>query len=324
MEAFDMELEPPPDSDKVLTASHLESFLERRQGLKSFRIGFDDCCWDPVKRMTRSGKAFQPLATQEHLEKFVGVFLVFADVTALTSILRPSLQVLRLDLLTLGEPVNPWPESATDSLVSAIATLTNLIQLSLRYNFLHDRHLEFLLCNLSHLRSLALTGTLGDFPEIGSNLTDEGLEIIARLCPELQSLDVNYQYKASSRGVEVILRSCQHLRELRISRLQVGVQELPQLLSLSSTLLLLEWGDIPGRGGRGGNQEEPFLKEAIIATGGRTLILACFTGPVEVSGLPQACRQQQARSKQLIEEADEKRRQDPSVYNEWEFLFGSE
>jgi len=167
---------------------------------------------------------------------------------------------------------------------------------------------------MPRLRSLTLSGAFGD-DRPGSYLTDVGFNAIAVLCPDLQSLDLSYHSLATADSVETILRNCKQLRELHVPRVQIRNEDLAGLVGLSDTLLLIRFGG-PGFTG----PPVASIKEAIIATGGRTLFAHGYQGLVEVPDLPKSIRDEAARTKALLEESNENLN-DPNTHNEWEWLF---
>lgn len=301
-----------PTPKLKLSAGVLYDFLSHRQ-LKSFDIGWEDCCWEATRQMTDSGRAFKPLGDNDMLEKLRITNGVFDDVHDLVNCLSPILKTLELPDLTLGEIGSTWSSEQTDELVSAVSSLSNLVRLRFEDCDFYNSHLERLLSNLPNLRALILTGRFGEScgRPGGSHITDEGCNVIARCCPNLQVLDLSDQKKATASGAKTILEECHHLRELCVSDEQLSARDITRLISLSSTLLLF---------GRFRRLQGDSLKEAIIASGGRTLLIHDFTGLVELSGLASSISKKAAESRKMLDDATEKQK-DPLVHNEWDDLF---
>ena len=301
-----------------LGVNSFRSFLQDCPNLSSFHFGIGDCCEKQTRRMTDNGAIFSELGGRhrETLQDLRLTCAVFQSVSTLASILSSTqnLRVLKLDHMTLGRRDGwEWENSAPEALVSVVSTLTNLVTLSFDDCYFHDDNLEGLLSTLTELRYLTLTGCFGD-NRPGGYLTDRGFETIARLCPNLQSLDLNYYKKATKNGVEAILRSCRHLRELQVSYAKIPSGDLPRLLQQSDTLLLFSYGTplcpLP----------RPDIRKAVIETGGRTLIMSDFEGLIEFSDLSDHIQAEAARSKELVEQASENANK-PGVFNEWESHF---
>ena len=202
-----------------------------------------------------------------------------------------------------------------DSLVTSISFHGTLVKLSVDDCYFRDQDIANLLGEMPRLRSLSLSGAFGD-DQPGSYLTDVGFNVIAVLCPDLQSLDLSYHGLATADSVETILRNCKQLHELHVPRVQIHNLDLAGLVRLSDTLLL-------NRFGGPGFTSAPItsIKEAIIATGGRTLFVHVYQGLVEVPDLYRNRFEMNQRVRQaLLEESDENLN-DPNTHNEWEWLF---
>lgn len=88
------------DRSLEFDAKHLKQFL-KTTNLCSLSVRFDDCCWGPVRKVTKKGKAFLPLAQHINLQKLEVLFGCFAHVEDLCGMLPSNLKSLRLDMLTL-------------------------------------------------------------------------------------------------------------------------------------------------------------------------------------------------------------------------------
>ena len=251
--------------------------------------------------MTDSGRAFQPLGENETLEMLRVMRGVFDNAQDLASCLPLKLKTLELPNLVVGEEeddVSPWSLESTEQLVEAVSGLSNLVRLSFADCHFYDNHLERLLSNLPHLRALSLTGQFGYsvFGRTGSHITDSGLCIVARRCPDLQALGVSDQGKVTVTGAATILKECRNIREFYISHENVSICDIESLARLSSTLLVF------GRFRAGGES----LRKALIASGGRILFVHCYTGLVEVSGLSPSHSKRAAETRAILDEAQAK------------------
>ena len=301
-----------------LKARTFQAFLESTN-LTTLIIRFDDCCWDPVRLITKNGKAFLPLANHSNLTKLRITHGCFNDAADLCNSLPPNLKTLELHFLTLspreGPREGPWPRSAVQALARAVNRLSGLVTLNFQDCYFRDSDLPDLLTGLSQLRCLSLTGAFGErMPgQEGSFLTDQGMAVIARCCPNLHSLDVDYQELATYAGARTILQSCRNLRELHIDRFRITVPELLTLLSSSNNhrLAIIEC-DPPNFG-------PAEVKRVVQASGGRTLVISSLRGMVDVPGLSREHAAAQARAKQLVEQASERMRKD-DVFDEWDGL----
>jgi hypothetical protein len=305
-------------SSKItLTAKNLEAFFKKRK-LESVCFTFADCCYDQIRAMTEGGKAFIPLKNHEKLTHFSAYYPVFGRADFLAKSLGTNLKVLVLTFLTLGggtnvNPPTSWPRQETTVLISAISRLPNLVKLCLDDCYFKDPDLEPLLSNLTKLKHLALSGNLTG--RTGSYLTDRGFETIARLCPNLQHLDLSYHHQATTRGVQAILQKCTHLRSLHISGVKIPATDLKTILPYSKTLLFLR------RGTSNDRAEKEHLKEAVIATRGRVVLDAEMNGMLQLPGLSPDYQRQYEHSMGLVAEASRRLEGDPSVCSEWEWLF---
>ena len=91
--------------------------------------------------------------------------------------------------------------------------------------------------------------------------------------------------------------------------------DVSHLLLLSSTLLLFTYG-VSGFS----TVSRDAIRNAVIGTKGRTLVMHRFEGLVEFSDLPDAIQEETARSKSLIERVGEHGSK-PGVFNAYEDLF---
>jgi hypothetical protein len=311
-----------PKGKITLTAKTLEAFLKKRK-LESVCFTFATCRLDQIREMTDSGKVFIPLKDNEYLTHFSACYPVFgrADVLA-KSIASTNLKVLSLSCMTLGggtnmNPPASWPRQETTVLISAISRLPNLVKLCLDDCYFKDSDLEPLLSNLTKLKHLGLSGNFAG--RTGSYLTDRGFETIARVCPNLQCLYLGYHHQATTQGVQAILQKCTHLRELDVSRVKIPMTDLKTILPYSTTLLFIRLGTSFPTHDR---TEKEHLKEAVIATRGRVLLLfGEMRGPLQLPEVSPDYRRQYEHSLGLVKEASRRLKEDPSVCNEWEWLF---
>ena len=309
-----------PEGKITLTGKKLEAFLKKRK-LESVCFTFDDCCWDQIRDMTDGGKVFIPLKDHQNLTHFSAYYPVFGRAEFLAKSLGTNLKVLSLSCMTLGggtniNPPTSWPRRETTVLISAISRLPNLVKLCLDDCYLKDSDLEPLLSNLTKLKHLTLSGNFTG--RTGSYLTDRGLETIARLCPNLQCLDVGYHHQATTRGVQAILQKCIHLRELDVSRVKIPATDLKTLLPYSNTLLVIRRGTSFFANDR---TEKEHLKEAVIATRGRVILSSEMEGLLHLPGVSPDHRRQYEHSHGLVKQASRRLDEDPSVCNEWDWLF---
>lgn len=315
-----MENSSRPEGKITLTSKNLEAFLKKRK-LESVSFTFADCCWDEIRKMTDGGKAFSPLKNNANLTHFSAYYPVFGRADFLAKSLGTNLKVLVLTCMTLGggtnvNPPTSWPPQEKTVLISAISRLPNLVKLSLDDCYLKNSDLEPLLSNLTKLKHLTLSGNFTG--RTGSYLTNVGFETIARLCPNLQCLDLSYHHQATTQGVQAILQKCTHLRELDVSRVKIPTTDLKTILPYSKTLLFLRRGTSFLANDR---TEKEHLKEAVIATRGRVILFGEMEGLLQLPGLSPDYRRQYEHSLGLVKEASRRLEEDPSVCNEWEWLF---
>lgn len=294
-----------------LTSGCLKSFVSANK-LKSFEFVGDDACLEPISPMIQQGHFLLHFAT-ERLTKLV-LSRIPLRTDYLRSVLVPTLKHLELSYLSLDSlDQSPWSPHARTTLRDLIANnCRELIKLELEGCCFEDSDLQVLLENRPGLRSLTLAGYFGEGDFGGGCLTDVGLGQIARLCPNLRELSVDYNRDASSAGVRSILQGCRQLLVLRVEDLQIAPEDVVSLVSLSDTLLLFSSTVGHFRG-----ISDSIVKQAVEATGGRTLIMHGFQGILEVSGVSETCKQESQRSKDLIEQADENAHK-PDVFDEWE------
>jgi len=298
-----------------LSARALETFLTRRN-LRSFKMVVDDCCFRETRVMTNSGKAFRPLSEHDNLQSFHGSNLVFDRVQDLTCPILSrmnSLKALELDYLTIGPQSLYWSApGAVQELVLVVSNLAGLVKLGFDDCLFRDGDLERMLRPLVNLRCLSLRGTFGATLPGRSLLTDAGFRAIAENCPSLQSLNLNYHDKATSAGVRAILDRCRHLRELRVLRVRINMQEIPDLLRLAPKLILFSLSM--------GAEPAPDIRLLYQVTGGKTLFFTEFSGRVDApQDLPEDIRQELSRTETLVEQIGNKWK-DPEVINVWEDL----
>lgn len=297
-----------------LKARTFQTFLESTN-LTTLSISFDECCWDPVRRITKNGKAFLPLANHINLKKLRITFACFNDVADLCNSLPPNLKTLELVLLTLSPRPGPWLRSAVQALILAVNRLSGLVTLSFDDCYFCDSDLSDLLSGLSRLRNLTLSGCFGDrMPgQEGSFLTDQGMAVIARRCPNLHSLNVNHQHLATYAGARTLMRSCRNLRELHIENFRITVPDLLTLLSSSNNhrLAIIDC-DPPNFG-------PVEVKRLVQASGGRTLVYSSMRGILDVPGLSRELAAKQAQAMELVKEASERTREN-DVFDEWDGL----
>lgn len=286
----------------------LQTCLRESTKLRTVRVSFDDCCWIHTRKAMKQGRAFLPLGDHPNIESLLLRRPCFRQIDDLVDMLNPNLKVLHLDDLTLGpDNMVPWSNAKCERLAQAVGSLTGLVSLSIQNCYFHDRHLESLLRDPSNLRCLSLSGMFGDM-RLGSYLTDEAAGTIARLCPNLDSLDLSFQRQITSHGIEAVLVGWTSLKQFYAMDCIIRGDELATLLSKSSSLLYFAiWPT--------SSLNRLALNEAVIATNGRTLIYGHDVH--EATGLSADQQRAQARSMQIREQAME-RSGDPMVWNEWE------
>jgi len=167
----------------------------------------------------------------------------------------------------------------------------------------------FFSVGLFHLRSLTLSGMFGSNQSGGSLLTDSAFEAIAKECPNLQYLNLNYQVRATGAGIRCILQRCQHLRGLSVARLRMLSDLIEILNSFNKKLMVLQLGT---------ETPENFLHRVMLATEGRLLVATEFHGLLDPpsNSFPEVYANSKAMIDNMKESLD-----DPSVFNEWGRLF---
>jgi hypothetical protein len=220
-----------------------------------------------------------------------------------------------------GSGSNTWSRETTIAVLQAVSGCTKLVTLTIKDRCtIRYENLDPLLSPLSDLKCLTLTGVFGERgsteTELGQ-LSDAGVAVIARCCPGLQLLDLDFNRKITTNGVAAILRGCPHMRELSVCGAVLHAQDLKLLLPLSSTLLLFRFDS--GSFHFGSSHDIQHVREALAASGGRPILTHFYRGLVEPPGLSEAHRQQQMQSKELVKQAGY-RTVDPSVHNEYEEL----
>jgi hypothetical protein len=299
-------------SNLKLNPSSLRNFLSSKacENLETFCLSWDDCIYEFSKKSTDGGKALAPLGNLKSLKAIRMYYPIVNNVDILSSLYAPNLLELSLTDLAIGSTnYDPWSRESCQQITQSIAPLKNLVKLCLSDHFLRDEHLEELLSDKPDLRSLDLSAGFGDNSRNKHNLTDAGLRTIAMLCPDLDSLSLSYQKAPTMTGLEHIITKCSHLRELR-----VGMKldsSLKRILPLAKELMLFDI-DV------GFGNPPRFVYDAIIATGGRVLVMTMYQGLVKlpVRAPPNVVKAQE-QSKRTVEELDSLD-QDPSIINEWE------
>mmetsp|Transcript_12680 Transcript_12680/g.30159 ORF Transcript_12680/g.30159 Transcript_12680/m.30159 type:complete len:654 (+) Transcript_12680:100-2061(+) len=302
-----------------LRASSLQLFLESEaaSGLQTFDLVVDECCERFTVDATDGGRALAALGRCRELQALRLSNPVFDSVAVFSTLLNPNLMELNLWRPRLEgtsspqsmSPLTPWSRQTCKAFVRAIVPLKKLVKLSVADNYFQDDDLDELLSGRTNLRSLDLSGGFGCGRANNHLITDEGLRIIARNCPNLQRLELYHQKAITMAGLERILRACRHLRELAVG---VSVDaSLSRILPIADNLLRL---------GIDGSLPAPIIEDAVLATGGRVVVTSTCMGIIDLkSGSPE-CRRTWQRSKGLVENCKSKL-DDPAVYNEWESLF---
>lgn len=308
-----------PDRPVKMNWKNLEELLRRRL-LYSFELRMEECCEQYTRRFTDSGKIWQELQHQTQLQSLTLTYPVIEDPRYLDYLPR-GLKFLALNSMILDAEALPrtWLDHDKAHLLTKIGSLSSLVSLTLDGGHLIDSDLEFLR-SLSGLRCLNLAGQFGEdgAGNTGLSLTDKACQIIAECCPDLQQLELSYNRQVTATGVRDILTSCRHLRELRATATRITIDDLPNLLPSSSTLLLLSFGELlPKRSA----DTQSLLRAAIQSTGGRTLLMNDFGGLLQVSGLSEECQARADESMRLLEAASEKS-SDWKIVNEWDWLYG--
>eukprot|EP01083_Nonionella_stella_P083024 229399_1 len=232
--------------------------------------------------MTDAGKALLPLGNMPNLAKFELPSFKFDDINILISCINPNLKILNIDYIRLGS--SSWRIEDCEALVRKISEMKNIVTLGLGDNQLTDDDLDDMLQNLNNLRCLNMSGRFGGensvpFDPRRSLLTDRGLQYIAKHCSRLQSLNVSYQYRASSVGIKAILKKCPHLLELEVSDVKIPTRDIKEILTISKELLHLNISSVP-------DHENYLVEDAVKATGGRTVISGSCNGLYKVNLCP--------------------------------------
>ena len=202
-----------------VSSSSIEGLLQETSNLKTFRFWADECIWDFIREAFDGGSALEPLGSLDGLLAVRMAQPVFNSVDILARILNPNLRELELEHMTLGTDLTHerWSRSDCKGLVRAISTLSNLVNLSLCDCYLRDDDLDELLSNIGpNLRILDLSGGWGDGRVNTSWITDVGLQIIARHCPNLEDLSLGDQRGATLTGLEILANGCPNLRSLHV------------------------------------------------------------------------------------------------------------
>jgi hypothetical protein len=299
------------DEEKVkLKADKLASFLQSKQGkLEALEWFMDHCCWEQTRRMTDDGRVWKEL--HGGLKVLRMACPVFGTVQNLCEVLRQhsqNLRVLVLSRLTFGpNPNAEWSRADTTTLAVAIASCKNLVKLSIEDSKFRDEDVKAIISGLPAFRSLSLQGNFA--PHLpGGFLTDVTCQLLADMCPDLQTLDLGYQRKVTSGGLALVLVACRRLRELQTSA-TLDPEDLVHLIQMSTTLLVL--------GLESRLFSEAMYRQAIESTGGQTVFFQFVQGLIEVPGLTHKCQQRYSRNKQVLIE-NSKRSHQPDVYNEYE------
>jgi len=240
--------------------------------LRSANITFDVCIEEHTFRILVEEEGLSALNQQVSLQKLSLGSGHFESLHALSSIIRPlvNLQYLRLCRPTF--PDSEYRSSDRDDiwqnpseLLSTIGLLPNLRTLSLENHGITDNDLHHLL-SLSELRELTLMGQFGDQAII--SLTDSAMTFIASSFPNLESLEVSYNRSITMKGHREVIRSCPLLRELQASKAGIEAQHLEEIVRTNSSLRFIRYGVgyTP--------PNESFLEKATVASHGRCV----FTG----------------------------------------------
>mmetsp|Transcript_25325 Transcript_25325/g.53501 ORF Transcript_25325/g.53501 Transcript_25325/m.53501 type:complete len:895 (-) Transcript_25325:24-2708(-) len=294
----------------LLSPNELKQFLEKmRTKLISFSFRIGDCCWKEMKKMTDKCRALLPLGTMPNLKKLELSNFGFDDVETLTSCLSNELQLLRLHYVKMGTHLD-WKSSEVDALVNKLSELKYLVTLGLPDSSINDQHLWDLLPKLQFLRCLDVSGTFGS----GGSLTEFGLRAIADNCPELLSLQVNYQPRMTINGIMYLLQKCPELVDLEVGGVITHINQMRQILNSAKKLRVLWFGAIGWRPETRGEQLE--IQRAVQATEGRVVLCTVSGGKSEVN-LSAAHRRNQDDSIAKFERAGEQD-QDPLVCNMWD------
>ena len=204
-----------------------------------------------------------------------------------------------------------WSVAEVHVLVAKNSQLKNLVTLSLADSALGDVDVWTMLPFLQNLKCLDLSGKFGDnyHDERNSLLTDSGLEAIACSCPHLQSLDLSYQRQGTISGVRTLLDKCSDLVELDAANLQIGVQHVVEILGRKNKLIFFGCSEVPA-------SQQFIVQNAIVGTGGRTIVGNGMFGPIEVT-LPKNKQKNRDRSMAKMTKAHEQQ-SDPNCYNKWD------
>lgn len=302
----------------TITYEVLREYIETVP-LVAFEFICDDCIDHQVAIITKQGKLFNALIPSRSLREFHVTNVMIKRISDLPFSTR--LKSLTMSYVKFSKWNGPrkWILDDKDAIVVKISDMHSLEKLRLCAVPFLDEDLEKILLNKSNLRVLDISGTFGDRTNdddvnVGC-ITDQGCKTITRLAPNLQSLSLDDQRHITLSGATEILRHCSHLRVLGLDGAQVAASDLPGLVRLSSTLLVLQVG-FPF-----GADDPRAFGEAVKATEGRTLISESTQGLLEPEGLTECQRRQAAHTKHLLEKL-ENQGNDYECFNEYAFLWG--
>jgi len=272
-----------PNPNFVLSAPVLEQFLESKSAdLVAFVFHLDDCCWEEFKILTDRCRPFAALARMPNLKKLSLRNFGFDDVETITMCLNSGLESLCLDHAAIGFE-RAWNKSQVDALVRKVSQLSHLVSLSLSDIPITDCHLRSLLpCFHDQLRCLHLCGAYGD--SINSPLTDNGMKAIAEHCPNILTVDVDYQGKVTLTGILALVKKCPNLLEIGARHTNLTVEDVRDILNVPNKLLILAFGQI---GRHPSNAEKNSLQNAVVSTSNGRVVLCTMNGLVELSLLPE-------------------------------------
>ena len=170
-------------------------------------------------------------------------------------------------MLSIVELEIDWDSrSVVKKLAQAVRQCEKLVKLDLNNNLFEDRDIKMILSKLPHLRCLNL-GNNGDYCDDG--FTGKTCEIIAKCCPQLQSLDLMTHHQLDVPDFCIILGGCPNLRELRTS-VTLGRQQLIELVQIAPQLVCLAVGGEWDEDGIFYNESD--WAAVVESNGGRTLI----------------------------------------------------
>jgi len=251
-----------------LHGSSLNRFFFNISALRSVDLSFDIYTEEQVYQILKQESGLDTLNLHVSIEALDLSHVCVGNNHSVLKAIEPftNLRMLTLSAvnkqngraLTLSEPLK------------AIAKMKHLHTLSLCYEGLADTDLHSLIPIFGNLRSLTLERKSGR-REIQDDLNDTSLELIAKNCPQLQSLDVSNNKNFTINGIYNVLKACP-LRELSAYETCVSSFHMQAIVKLSSTLRLVYFRH-PNHIGYN-SQDHANLRMATEASGGHIVFMA--------------------------------------------------